>query len=473
MPEQIWVWEKDPASCKFVSAPKPDVKKQPFGFLFPLPEPVPEPGPEPDTSTRSFRYWNAAEALRRGADFWTPAAAPQEHWYHRTPESPLLDVALSNVDDSWNSAYSRNRLYFGRGKQGSGEFIYTAESADLLCHELGHAILDTIRPALWEPLSAETASFHEAFGDLSAFLCALQVESIRTSTLGANGGIIFCNSILSRTAPQFGTALHVFAPKDAEADCLRNTYNPFCYAPFHSLPTDRPASELNAKVHSFSRIFSGALLKILSGMLAMYAQRTSAQLQQVTFDLRDIVVQAVRSAPAVPQYYAAVAAEMVLAAEARNPAYAEIFRDVFVERLILAADSPIEPQMGIANASEEIAAPGNLISLSLPHHGMDQEIVVEAPENPAKSRARSGMVEGQSLVSASAENVARAFLESLLASGLVDLSALDGKSAQTTDGDADMLSTSVTHRLERIGDKLHLTRVRFQCRHCTAGLRSS
>ena len=37
---------------------------------------------------------------------------------------------------------------------------------------LSHALLDAIRPQLWNAASIEVASFHEAFGDISAMLGA-------------------------------------------------------------------------------------------------------------------------------------------------------------------------------------------------------------------------------------------------------------------------------------------------------------
>jgi hypothetical protein len=44
----------------------------------------------------------------------------------------------------------------------------------VVCHELGHAILDALKPQLFNVASTEAGAFHEAFGDISAILCALQ-----------------------------------------------------------------------------------------------------------------------------------------------------------------------------------------------------------------------------------------------------------------------------------------------------------
>src|ERR1700760_2248625 len=65
----INVWEDDPEPAVQTSRPAPVLSHKPLAFSFP--EPAPAPGVY-DPGTPQFRYWTAAEALRRGADFWAP-----------------------------------------------------------------------------------------------------------------------------------------------------------------------------------------------------------------------------------------------------------------------------------------------------------------------------------------------------------------------------------------------------------------
>jgi hypothetical protein len=60
-------WEDNPESAVQTSRPVPDLSHKPLAFSFP--KPAPAPGAY-DPGTKQFRYWPAAEALRRGADFW-------------------------------------------------------------------------------------------------------------------------------------------------------------------------------------------------------------------------------------------------------------------------------------------------------------------------------------------------------------------------------------------------------------------
>jgi len=55
----------------------------------------------------------------------------------------------------------------------------SGESPDVVCHELGHALLDSFKPQLFDAASMEVAAFHESFGDMSALLSALQLPSVR------------------------------------------------------------------------------------------------------------------------------------------------------------------------------------------------------------------------------------------------------------------------------------------------------
>ena len=61
----------------------------------------------------------------------------------------------------------------------AGRTVFSGESPDVVCHELGHAILDSLKPQLFDAASMEVAAFHESFGDMSASLSALQLPSLR------------------------------------------------------------------------------------------------------------------------------------------------------------------------------------------------------------------------------------------------------------------------------------------------------
>ncbi len=455
--EQIQVWENDPASSGLVSVDKPAIDQPPFQFSFP----PPRPNPDSDTSTLNFRYWNAAAALTRSVQFWGPAVAPETDWFG----GPILDVRL-NVGVRWNAGYDRRALNFFRGQLAPGTFIYAAESPDLLSHELGHAMLDVAQRQLWHSANEEIAAFHESFGDVSAILCALQLESMRSSILASTSGNIYAASRLSRIAEQFGTALHSLFPADADCDCLRNAHNSFCYAPPASLNPSGPSSTLTAKPHSFSRVYTGAILEILAGMLAVHPVATPDQLRDITIELRDIMIEAVTQAPLVPQYYASVAAKMMLAAASKNPAYQAVFRSVFVRRLILSLESATailtsatpKNDTGFAAQVIEHSYTPKIGPIPSAHYGLDQPLYVELPADPAETIARSAARNGRSIEPLSVEDAARTFVDRLFINGLVDYGESEGKGRRDREPGDTFSPVQSTHRIERIDDRLMLRR---------------
>ncbi len=337
MPGTVTVWEKDPALVgRFTTAPIPDVAKLPLAFNFPAARPY-----SSDKSTEDFRYWNAASTLRRAADFWAASSRPPAEWNG----TAVLDVYLDR-DVALQSKYDGQSLSFYHGSPvGHPEIVvYSGASPDLLCHELGHAVLDAIRPDLFDRGLLETDAFHESFGDISALLCATQLPTFCTAVLQETAGRNFwSNSSLSRVAEQFGAALRMEDPEQADTDCLRNAWNDHFYADPAGLNNTAPADEVAANPHSFSRVFTGAFFEILAGVLALKVGNQAAKaqdLQQVGCDMRDILMEALDDAPFGQNFYAAVAAAMVTASAGpgprRGPAVQAIFQNVFVRRKIIA-----------------------------------------------------------------------------------------------------------------------------------------
>ncbi len=87
--QQVSVWEDDPEPGVRVTRPLPDPTKRPLAYNFPGRAPAPGGAP----GTPSFRYWTAAECLRRGADFWAPRV-PSGSWQPGATLRVLLDEGL-------------------------------------------------------------------------------------------------------------------------------------------------------------------------------------------------------------------------------------------------------------------------------------------------------------------------------------------------------------------------------------------
>ncbi len=273
--------------------------------------------------TPQFRYWNAAAALARGINLWGPILPAGTLW---STMSQPMQVALDRGAD-FNAFYARDSgLNFFHGvvdKVVPNVTAYSGESPHVVCHELGHAILDAVKPELFDAMSTEIAAFHEAFGDMSSMLSALQLDSLRDYVLNETGGTLNANSRLSQLARQLGWAIRVeFGPTLADDDCLRNTANSFFYRDPADLPPNAPASSLSSEPHSFSRVFSGAFLDVLAGMFHIGpispAANQSAALAAVSLAAGTLLVEGVRLATVGPNFYSQVAAGMVQADKTLN-----------------------------------------------------------------------------------------------------------------------------------------------------------
>jgi hypothetical protein len=480
--ETVDIYEDDPASGTLTKADVPDIKEVPFAFKFDSAEQIKDPIP----GSVGFRYWNAAAALRRGVKFWAPVISIQKWHRGDTPLAVFLDKG-----EELNSNYDRQSLnFYHRTLRTRGQpdvEVFASASPDLLCHELGHAMLDSIKPELFNTNSHEIAAFHECFGDMSAILCSLQIPSLRKSILEDTGGHLFTNSRLSRIAEQFGAALRAEEPGSAEPDCLRNAFNPFNYADPTTLQNNAPATGLSSDPHSFSRIFTGALFEAMAGMLAAVAAGnvpTPENLLKVTEDMRYIIVAGVKATGVVPNYFAQVATSMVQESASVPDAsglvpdrdYSAILRPIFVRRGIIsmqtasAVMSPLALNEGgiIARLArgDIIArlarggiiarlARGNTGIAKLPssRYGLDAPLLVRTPSSPGRFIARSAMPDSRPMEPLSPTSAARAYVDELFANDQVQIDPIDGQREGTR--------RPKSHYLLRIGRHLHLERLSF------------
>jgi hypothetical protein len=457
-------WEDDPGSGAppiTVNAPNPN--GTPLAFQFPSPQPTPR---QYALGTPGFRYWVAVEALRRGANYWAPRV-PGGSW----EVGKKLPVLLDEGEDL-NAYYDRKALNFFHGPGADG-VVYSGESPDVLCHEMGHAILDAVKPGLWDAASQEVAAFHESFGDMSALLSGLQVPTLRETVLTETAGHLYRSSRLSRLAEQLAAAIRVQHPDAVDPDCMRNAVNSFSYQDPLTLPSSAPASQLSSEPHSFSRVFTGAFFESLGGMLAAVAKipdaPTEDELLAVSTDMRDILMGAVKAAPIVANFYSQVAAAMVGDASQKNPSYAAALKSTFVRRGILsltsAASLPALEKSLAAKAprarashpaSTRVALDGSLFGLAT------RSLFVYSASEPRALSVTAARLGGGSHPSTSSEAAAMAFVEDLFRRGKVHVGATRRIAAALPATPHPLKS----HQLVKEGGDVVLRRSLFDCNFC-------
>ena len=467
---QIFGWEDDPGENVPALVP-PELRAVPDLTLAPLRLAIagisapPPRGYAPGTA--EFRYWSAAEAAARGAAFWRQLLPSGTNWQVGETLNLLLDEG-----EDFNAFYDRQALNFFHGTAG-GRTVFSGESPDIVCHEQGHAILDALRPELFDAGTIEAAAFHESFGDMSALLAALQLPSMRAAMIADTAGDLSRSSRLSRLAEQLGWAIRQFAPTAVDPDCLRNAANSFFYTNPEALPSRAPAASLSSEPHAFSRVFTGAFLEALAGGFRLAsANPGEADLQAVSQDLARLLIAGILAAPIVPEYMSQVAAAIIAAdagaAGAARGRYGDVLKSAFVRHGILSPQSAagvVAFQAAGAAAVRPLGIAAGLvrelphIALSAAEYGLgERPLLVRAPSDPRRFAVSAAAFGVGSVTPSNAEHAARAFLEDLLQRGHIDIGGAGQPGTRIVHP-----HTFKTHRLVPSAEGLMLTRILFDC----------
>lgn len=461
---RIHIWQDDPGSGVLAIRPVPILPGSPG---LEIQATAPAPGLY-QPSTVEFRYWITAEAVTRATALWRAIiakAAPDLAWGWNNMAT--LPVLLDDPAPEFNAFYDRAGLKFFHADTNLGT-VYSGESPDIVCHELGHAVLDAIKPELWGAASHEAGAFHEAFGDISALLSALQLPELRAAVLNDTGGQLYTSSRLSRLAEQLGAALRTLQPQDVDPDCLRNAVNSFVYRDPIGLQPLGPASQLSSEPHSFSRVFSGAFLEVLATLLSATAANpnnpSDMELCNAAEELAVVLIKAILNAPVVSNLYAQVAAGMVVEAARTSALHASVLRGVFVRRGILSprsagslAGSQLDQKMAITAALAPPLSVG-LVAVSAGAYGIGKALLLEPPSQHHSFSATSAAPDASPIEPPSGLAAAKSFADDIFRRGRVDYAGAAG--------DTPMLHIGrrfTTHKLVSDDASVRLTRRCFDC----------
>jgi hypothetical protein len=311
-------------------------------------------------------------------------------------------TANLNVDpeagEQFNAYYDRAGLRFFYGTDPkTKKVIYCSEAADVVSHELGHAILDAIRPELWNVHTLEIWAFHEAFGDCMSMLHFLSHTEAVEYLFQTTGGDLTKSNSLSRIAEELGTALHNVSggANGSVAGYLRDAVNYFNYIQPEKLPSKSRVDELSAEPHNFSRVFSGSWYDILIGIFEQEKKAGKEPIVALSI-ARDVsakyLLGAVKIAPANPRFFQAIAQSMITCDRSNQSKYKVILNRVFSQRKIIIPEIPMmmmmdyhlnQIQNGIDGIERIVTQMGDTTSVrSTKTHTVQSEIIQGMAYNP-------------------------------------------------------------------------------------------
>lgn len=305
-------------------------EKGPWGFR--VMGKAPKPGSYAPDTPESL-YWQLSSALERGKRLWSERLPGAGRWI----PGPVLPAQPSAGTDL-NAYYDRKALRFFRDVDAkTGALVQSGDSVDVVTHEQGHAVLDALRPDLWDAPHFEVAAFHEAFGDLAAISVALATPRLADAVDAQTRGDPARSNLVSRLAEELGGAVRDrYGDDAAPPGSLRDAVNDFRYVDPKTLPDSAPDRRLAAEPHSFSRVMTGACWQILVTIFreTQNPHRPEA-LATAARTLSLLAVGAARTAASGADFYGRVARQMVRAARAAGVEYEPQLAEDLVRRGLL------------------------------------------------------------------------------------------------------------------------------------------
>jgi hypothetical protein len=229
----------------------------------------------------------------------------------------LLVLPHAGYDD--NAFYDRDtgalHLCYFEGPDGNP--VYTCLSHDIVAHELGHAVLDGLKPGYNEVSSPETAGFHEYFGDAIAMLASLKNREIAKLVTNGAPARLSAKNVVSAIASEFGAAIHGLAKQDY----LRGAWNKRKMSDLRGTYQEHDWSEILTGVYYdlLQYLYIRNLKDLLSGGKKRDQGKTIAALVRAANQTANVMLRAIDYCPPVDLRYDEYARALLRADEVGYP----------------------------------------------------------------------------------------------------------------------------------------------------------
>ena len=465
-----------------------------------------EPEQKYAVGTPGFVRWQARQAAILAVETWEKVlGSPVSNWSVGVANPKRLSLEPDAGADL-NAFYDRVSVSFFHFPV-AGSTVFSGASTDVVAHEVGHGLLDAVRPDLWSSNFLETGGFHEAFGDVTAILTALSDRKTRTALLVASPDLGTANTV-EGTAEDLSEAVRLAIGPNHPAAKPRRALNSFQWQLPSTMPTTGGPDVMTAEVHSIARIMTGCFWDIVRALFAAGSAQTEKALWKSAVIAGRVFYEGAKTAPITPRFFQAVGRSMVLADDSLySGAHRATIGAAFAQHNIaLGSSAMLAPEAGLDGpAPTRKGAKVHATSLSDLHRRLGLAKSVRSTARPAglgdgvatvsfqvpvalgevdaRLAGVSAIADVEVLVGASGGRAAilgaapgdraddvRQFVASLLAHDQIQLLQTPRPKGARGDIGATTAQGPATHRIEGKGRARTLERVGFSC--CCPAARS-
>ena len=463
-----------------------------FKLVNPSPEGKFEPG------TPSFLFWQCREAALAALQAWEAAAGKHTRWQGNRTKLPLLQDNGIDV----NAFYDRASFSFFHQTIGNATF-FSGASTDVVAHEVGHGLLDSVRPEFFDVNFLEVGAFHEAFGDSMAVLTALEDLETRTKLLTAGANLLRRN-FLESTAEDLSEGIRRLVPSHNAAK-PRHAFNSFKYQLPETLPSSGGPGALINEVHSFGMLFTGCFWGLIANLFSAAPTKNPTTLLKAARTAGAILIAGAKTALVTPRFLQSVGRAMILADQTLHAgANRDPIRNAFAKHnvllgtnamlapaMMLSGHAPRGNALGLATRKDLLNRLGGaararlaVTSASIAGTGaMQAQYTRDVSLNAVDQRLKGVVALGHEMVmigdsggraailgampnAADTEGEVRNFVRSLLQHDAIEFGGATKKSAHSAAKQARGHTTVPTHTIRSVAGRKILSRTRFQCECC-------
>lgn len=323
--------------------PEPPAASARFDYAAPVAEDAYPVG------SAGFLFWQCREAALATLETWAAVSAPLVRWQNGGKLLPLHQDGGKGL----NARYDRSSLKFMTWEKG-GKATLAGASTDAVAHELGHALLDALRPDLWDSVYTEAAAFHESFADCVALLVGLFDQASRRALLENGADLRNPNFLESLAEDMADGVLRESGPQHPHS-VPRRALNTLRWAIPINLPPSGPPSVLSTEAHSFGRIFTGCFYDTICNIFADQPARDEQALLEAARVAGRLLVAGVRGTPEVARFFQAVGRAMILADQTEGGGHHLAIRDAFANHDVsLGSSAMLSPTSGLRGSAPHL-----------------------------------------------------------------------------------------------------------------------